>query len=210
MKKLFWENPYLFENDANVTNVDSNAVYLDQSVFFAFSGGQASDEGTINGIKVIEAIKEDDKIRYVLEANTLKVGDNVHVSIDKERRLKLMRLHSAAHIVHYVLYPNLNNATIIGSNVSIDKARLDYGFPEPISKFLPEIQEKVNKFIANEHDIVCNNDPQEPEKRHWLCADWDMLCGGTHVKNTREIGNIKLKRKNIGAGKERVEITLVD
>ena len=210
MKKLFWEDPYLFENDAVVTKVDGDAVYLDQSVFFAFSGGQASDKGTINDIKIIEAIKESDEIRYVLETNTLKTGDRVSVVIDKERRLKLMRLHSAAHIVHYILYPNLNNADIIGSNVSIDKARLDYAFPEPISKFLPEVQEKVNEFIEERHEIVCRDDEQEPGKRHWLCSDWDMLCGGTHVKNTSEIGKLKLKRKNIGAGKERVEITLLN
>ena len=50
--------------------------------------------------------------------------------------------------------------------------------------------------------------PEKPDLKWWHCEDWKMPCGGTHVKNTKEVGQIRLKRKNIGAGKERIEIYL--
>src|SRR3989338_2308667 len=106
-QKLFWRDPYQTESTATVTEVNGNKVKLNQTIFFAFSGGQESDEGTIGGIKVIEAVKQGDKeniidIEYTLEREPdFKVGDGVNVIIDGERRKKLMRLHSATHIAYY-------------------------------------------------------------------------------------------------------------
>ena len=57
-KKLFWDDPYLTECTAKVTAINGTKVKLDQTIFYAFSGGQLSDEGTIGGLKVIEARKE--------------------------------------------------------------------------------------------------------------------------------------------------------
>ena len=62
-QKLFWQDPYLTECTSKVTSIDGNKVKLDQTIFYAFSGGQQSDEGTINDIKVINAVKEGDKER---------------------------------------------------------------------------------------------------------------------------------------------------
>ncbi|HLC90166.1 MAG TPA: alanine--tRNA ligase-related protein [Candidatus Nanoarchaeia archaeon] len=90
-KKLFWEDPYQTECTAKVTSIDNNKVKLDQTIFYAFSGGQLSDEGTIGGIKVLEAKKEGDKediidIEYTLEQEpSFNVGDTVQVKIDAER-----------------------------------------------------------------------------------------------------------------------------
>ena len=214
MKKLFWDDPYLTECTAKVSSIEGNRVKLDQSMFFAFSGGQASDFGTINGVNVIEAVKEGDKesiidITYVLEKEpNFKVGDEVEVKIDKERRDKIRNLHSAAHLVWYFVEEKLGKLKSIGSNVSVDKSRLDYLLDEPISEHLPEIEEKLNKFIEEDHEIITKEDEEKPDLRWWICGDWKMPCGGTHVKSTKEIGLIKLKRKNIGAGKERIEVTL--
>src|SRR3989338_1805732 len=103
-KKLFWEDPYQTECTAKVTSIDNNKVKLDQTIFYAFSGGQLSDEGTIGGIKVLEAKKEGDKenimdIEYTLADDpSFQVGDVVEVKIDPIRRENLRRLHSAAHI----------------------------------------------------------------------------------------------------------------
>lgn len=199
---------------AKVTLIDGLKIKLDQSVFYAFSGGQASDFGTINGINVTEAVKEGDKesiidITYVLEKEPeFKVGDEVEVKIDEERRNKIRNLHSAAHIVWFFVDEKLGKLNIVGSNISVDKSRLDYSLNNPISEHLPEIEEKVNKFIEEDHEVRTNVDEGKPDLRWWVCGDWKMPCGGTHVKSTKEIGKIKLKRKNIGAGKERIEITL--
>jgi len=209
--KLFWKDPYMKECYAKVTAIEGNKVWLNQTIFFAFSGGQASDKGKINGINVLEAVKQsEDKIYYVLEKEpNFAVGDNVKVEIDWEHRFKLMRLHSAAHIVYYFFIEKVGEQKVIGSNVSIDKARLDFAYNESVGPLLQGIEEKTNKTIEEGIDIKTFNDEKNPTRRLWECGKWLMPCGGTHVKNTKEIGQIKLKRNNIGAGKERIEVILV-
>ena len=212
LKKLFWQDPYLKECNAIVIAIEDNKVWLDQTVFFAFSGGQASDKGTINGINVLEAVKQgDDEIYYVLEKEPdFKVGDNVKVEIDWDYRHKIMRLHSAAHIVYYFFIEKAGQQKVIGSNISINKARLDFACNESVSQLLPEIQEKTMDVINQGIDIRTFKDEKDQSRRLWECGKWLMPCGGTHVKNTKEIGQIKLKRNNIGTGKERIEVSLVD
>ena len=213
LKKLFWQDPYLKECNAIVIAIEDNKVWLDQTVFFAFSGGQASDKGTINGINVLEAVKQgDDEIYYVLEKEPdFKVGDNVKVEIDWDYRHKIMRLHSAAHIVYYFFIEKAGQQKkVIGSNISINKARLDFAYNESVSQLLPEIQEKTMDVINQGIDIRTFKDEKDQSRRLWECGKWLMPCGGTHVKNTKEIGQIKLKRNNIGTGKERIEVSLVD
>jgi Ser-tRNA(Ala) deacylase AlaX len=208
-KRLFWEDPYLNNCEATVIKVSENEVVLDQTVFYAFSGGQASDVGTINDIPVKEARKAGDDIIYIFEtAPGLNVGDKVSVKIDIEKRLKLMKLHSASHLVYFLVEKQTGLKKIIGSNVTIDKGRLDYEYPEVISPILPEVQTKANELFNQDNEITIYPDPADPGKRWWACGDWKVPCGGTHVKNTNEIGNVRLKRKNIGSGKERIEIYL--
>jgi len=209
--KLFWKDPYMKECYAKVTAIEGNKVWLDQTIFFAFSGGQASDKGAINNINVLEAVKQnEDEIYYVLEKEpNFAVGDNVKVDIEWDYRYKIMKLHSAAHIVYYFFIEKAGKQKVIGSNISIDKARLDFAYNESVSSLLPEIEEKTMEAIKQGIDIRTFEDEKDPSRRLWQCGKWLMPCGGTHVKNTKEIGQIKLKRKNIGAGKERIEIILV-
>ena len=213
-KKLFWDDPYQTECLAKVTEINGRKVKLDQTIFYAFSGGQESDEGTINGIKVVQAIKEGDKedivdIEYELENDPdFNVGIEIKVVIDKEKRSRLMRLHSAAHIVYYFVIKRLGKVRIVGSNVSSDKARMDFGYDEPFQDKLPEIEEEVNAFLEEDHKIIMKNDSKKVDLKWWTCGDWEMPCGGTHVKSTKEIGRIKLSRKNKGKGRERIEMYL--
>ncbi|PIN74550.1 alanyl-tRNA editing protein [Candidatus Woesearchaeota archaeon CG10_big_fil_rev_8_21_14_0_10_37_12] len=215
-KKLFWQDPYLTECQAKVTSIDGRNVKLDQTIFFAFSGGQQSDSGTINGINVIEAVKQGDKeaiidIEYVLEQDpTFSVGDTVKVVIDGEKRDKLRKLHSLAHIAYYFVEEKLGKLKVIGSNVTAEKARMDFLYHKPLNEVVPEIEEATNKFIEEGHEIKREFDSEKPDLLWWICETWKMPCGGTHVKNTKEIGKIKLKRKNIGAGKERIEMVLTE
>ncbi len=210
VERIFWHDPYMKECAAVVEAIEDNRVWLDRTVFFAFSGGQASDKGTIGGINVLEAVAESDDIMYVLEkVPDFGIGDNVIVKIDWERRHRIMRLHSAAHIVYYYFTEAAGQLKVIGSNISEDKARLDFLCSKPISEVLPDIEEKANSEILKNWDVKAFKDEKDPSKRVWACSKWLMPCGGTHVRNTGEIGGIKLKRKNIGAGKERIEVTLV-
>jgi len=216
-KKLFWENPYLKECNSKITKIEDGKIYLDQTIFYAFSGGQESDGGYIAGAKVIDAKKESDDISYSLDPNnpvlsTLKPGDIVKVEIDWEKRFRLMRLHSVAHIVFRLLEVKFNIKEVIGSNITSDKARLDFLYPENISPYIEDILNSTKKLIQSNIPIKTYYDEIDDSKRIWQLADfpdWKMFCGGTHVKSTGEIGEITLKRKNIGQGKERIEIALV-
>ena len=207
--RLFWEDPYQTECEANVLKIEDNEVVLDRTVFYAFSGGQASDTGTVNGIPVKEARKAGDEIIYVLESEPgFHEGDKVNVKIDWENRLRLMKLHAASHIIYFLVQEKKGLKKIIGSNVTTDKGRLDYEYPESITSFLPEIETEANEIFNHDSEIIIYTDDNDPGKRWWECKGWKVPCGGTHVKSTREIGNVRLKRKNIGSGKERIEIYL--
>lgn len=210
--KLFWRNPYLTQCKAKVMSVDGRKVKLDQTVFFAFSGGQESDEGTIGGLRVISAVKQGDKeavidIEYELESLPLfNVGDEVEVKIDSVRRSILRRLHSAIHLVYYLLSEKVGALKVVGSHISSEKGRIDVLSTSSLGDILPEIEKSVNTFIEENHPVITKEDSAKPDLRWWSCGKWTMPCGGTHVRSTQEIGRIVLKRKTKGAGKERIEI----
>ncbi len=207
--KLFYKDPYETEYEATVTSINDNNITLDKTIFFAFAGGQESDSGTINNIPVKEAKIVNKDIIYTLsEQPNFKLGDKVIIKIDKDKRYKLMKLHSAVHLIFFLVEEKLKLNELIGSNISQEKGRLDYLYPKPISEILPEIEEKANSLLSQNLEIKTFSDSKDPEIRIWQLNSWHVNCGGTHVKNTKEIGKIKLKRKNLGAGKERIEITL--
>jgi len=209
LKKLFWEDPYLKECEATVKSVTGPEVTLDQTVFFAFSGGQASDSGTIGGVPVKEAVASGDDIIYILEQPaSFREGEKVKVVINWDRRYKIMRLHSAAHIVYQLFVNKFGQQKLIGSNVSEEKSRVDFLFPQSLTEAMPELQKQLDDIMQKDLEIKTYPDPENPQKRWWEIEGFGrMPCGGTHVRRTGELGKIILKRKNIGAGKERIEIT---
>ncbi|MBI4152155.1 alanyl-tRNA editing protein [Candidatus Woesearchaeota archaeon] len=213
-QKKFWEDPYLTQCTATVTEINGPKVKLDQTIFFAFSGGQASDEGTIGGINVIEAVKQGDKeniidIEYTLEKEpSFKVGEKVIIKIDPDRRRKLRNLHSAAHILYYLSQDFIGKVKIIGSNIAPEKARMDFLYEKPLNELIPQLETKMNAFITQNNPVTMKNDDSKSDLRWWTCSEWKMPCGGTHVRSSGEIGPVRLKRVNIGKGKERIEIFL--
>ena len=210
--KLFWQEPYRTALDTRIASVDGEVVTLEETIFYAFSGGQESDAGTIAGRKVLEARKDGGDIRYTLEeAHGLSTGDAVTVAIDGARRMKLMRLHLAAEIILELAYRNLPGIRKIGAHIAEDKARIDFEWPENISKLFRMMQEKAGALIAADHPIVSAFSDEAGERRYWEIAGFARVpCGGTHLKRTSEIGAATLKRVNIGKGKERIEIRVDD
>jgi alanyl-tRNA synthetase len=82
-RKVFWENPYLTELETTVTSVDNNDITVEHTIFYAQSGGQESDHGTINNYRVIQARKEGREIIYTLEnSHELRLNDRVKMVID--------------------------------------------------------------------------------------------------------------------------------
>src|SRR5262245_24320446 len=126
-KKMFWVDPYLTQLDTHITSVDGNQVTVAETIFYAFSGGQESDTGTIGGHRVLEARKDGLEIVYTLEeGHGLKPDDPVQMTIDWERRYRLMRLHFAAEIILELAYQNLGPITKIGAHIAQDKSRIDF------------------------------------------------------------------------------------
>lgn len=208
VKKIFWEDPYLTEVETKITSVDNNIITLDKTVAFAFSGGQQSDSGTIGGYGIIEAKKDGKEIFYTIQqGHCLKIDDIVLVKINWEKRYKLMKLHFAAELILELVYQNYNHPEKIGANITSDKARVDFYWERNISEIFPVLESKVKNLIDSNLDIISDFSDENSERRYWEIIDFAKVpCGGTHLRKTGEIGSISLKRKNLGSGKERIEI----
>jgi Ser-tRNA(Ala) deacylase AlaX len=206
--KLFWQDPYRTSIETRVAAIEGEWMRLEETIFYAFSGGQESDAGTIGDRKVLEARKDGRDILYRLEpGHGLKPGEPVTIEIDGARRFKLMRLHLAAEIILELAYQNLPGIQKIGAHIAEDKARIDFEWPDNISKLFPMMQAKAGALIAADHAIVSAFSDEANQRRYWEIEGFARVpCGGTHLKRTGEIGAIALKRVNIGKGKERIEI----
>ena len=211
VKKLFWEDPYLTETLAIVTSVDGDIITLNQTIAFAFSGGQQSDSGTIAGHEIIKAEKNDTEINYTMPQNHgLFVGDEVVVKIDWEKRYRLMRLHFAAELVLELVYQGFNQPEKIGANITSNKARVDFFWNGNISETFPSLESKIITMVDSDLPIVSDYIDIDSERRYWEIEGFAKVdCGGTHLRRTGEIGRLSLKRNNIGKGKERIEIYLM-
>lgn len=209
-KKVFWIDPYRTDLSTTVTSVSGSNITLLETIFFAFSGGQESDVGTIENYAVSIAQKQGREIVYTLaDDHGLVIGQSVLVQIDWIRRYRLMRLHFAAELVLEIFYKKLEGVSKVGAHIAQDKARIDFAWPESISPLLPLIESDANSIIAADMEIMTAFDDEPNERRYWEISGFSRVpCGGTHVKRTGEIGAIKLKRNNKGRGNERVEIYL--
>jgi Ser-tRNA(Ala) deacylase AlaX len=119
-----------------------------------------------------------------------------------------MKLHAATHVVFSLFSEKTGVKTLIGSNITSEKGRVDFEYPESVAMLLPEIEEKSNELFSKDIEIRTYADEKDPQRRLWQCGNILYPCGGTHPKSTKEIGKITLKRKNIGKGKERIEVYL--
>jgi Ser-tRNA(Ala) deacylase AlaX len=211
-KKLFWHDPYLRQIDTHIRAVNGQDVTVAETIFYSFAGGQERDTGTIGTYPVLDAHKDELEIIYTLPlGHNLQVGDAVTMTIDWERRYRLMRLHFAAEIILELVYQNLTGIEKIGAHIAADKSRIDFIWHENIAQHFPLLTAKANELITAQHPIVSAFSDEPTERRYWEIAGFARVdCGGTHIKHTGEVGTIELKRRNIGKGKERIEISLVE
>lgn len=209
-QKAFWTDPYQVRHETTVTSVRGAELTLASSNFFAFAGGQESDRGSIAGWPVSEARKEGLAIIYCLpQEHRLSPGQPVVVEIDWPRRYRLMRLHFAAELVLELCYRQLDGAEKLGAHIAEEKARIDFAWPESITPLLPELTGAAQRIIDADLEIHTGFADKVRERRYWEVEGFARVaCGGTHVRRTGEIGVLRLKRNNIGKGKERVEIFL--
>lgn len=207
-RKLFWDDPYRSVLDTIVASVDGETVTLAETIFYAFSGGQESDHGHIGGRPVLEARKLGHDIVYTLPAgHGLQAGMPVTVGIDWPRRYRLMRLHFAAELVLELVCARCPGIDRIGAHIGADKARIDFAWPQPLTPLLAGIHGQVTALIEADRPIVSAFSDEAGERRYWEVEGVARVpCGGTHLRSTGEVGALTLKRRNVGKGKERIEI----
>jgi Ser-tRNA(Ala) deacylase AlaX len=209
-RKVFWEDPYLTTLDTVVESVRGQEVTLGATILYALSGGQESDAGTIAGHPVLEARKDGLEIFYTLPGgHGLQPGMAARLELAWPRRYRLMRLHFAAELVLESVYRALPGVRKVGAHISEAKARIDLAWPESISPWLPRLSAEVQALIDADHPIISAFRDEAAERRIWEIAGFARVdCGGTHLRRTGEVGGVRLKRDNIGGGKERIEIFL--
>jgi len=210
-RKVFWEDPYLTRLDTRIASADGDTVTLEETILYALSGGQESDRGTIAGRDVVEARKDGTGIVYTIGPGpALAAGDPVSASLNWPRRYRLMRLHFAAELVLELVYRSLGRPEKIGAHIAEEKARIDFALDENVAPHFPALTAEVERIVAADQPIT-SAWIEAAERRYWQIPGFDPVpCGGTHLRSTSEVGAIRLKRTNIGKGKERIEITLVE
>lgn len=210
VRKIFWEDPYLDELTTLVTGVNEDIITLEETVAYAFAGGQQSDEGTIGGYKIVKAQKNGSEIYYTIESgHNLKPGDTVFQKINWEKRYRIMKLHFAAEIILELVNQNFGNPEKIGANITSEKARIDFIWENNISEIFPLLETKAKELIESDKPIESAFSNEQDQIRYWKIEGFGKVaCGGTHIRSTGEIGNLRLKRDRQGKNKERIEIYL--
>ncbi|CAN5718440.1 alanyl-tRNA editing protein AlaXM [soil metagenome] len=240
---LYYQDAYTKEFDAVITAVqmdgDNPQVALNRTAFYPGGGGQPHDEGwlDIGGLRtgVSKVKKEGEQIWHTLssqsDSNPIVVGAQVHGELDWERRYKLMRTHTAMHILCGVVWRDYG-ASVTGGNMDPGQSRMDFEFAALSRELITEIEAKCQAEIAAAHAIQAKILPREAafqipdlirtkinllpagiqEVRTLEIVDLDLQAdGGTHVANTREVGAIKIvDYKSKGAINKRIYIELGD
>ena len=222
---LFRDDAYLRGCEATVVSVHENAVELDRTVFYPMGGGQAGDTGRLGPARVIDTRKGaggDSVLHLVDDASGIVPGTKVELTLDWERRHRLMRYHTALHLLGSVV-----RAPVTGGRIAEDKAHLDFDIDmeklrkEEIEALLQQlIQSNLETRAAWITDAELDARPElvrtmsvapprgEGRVRLLEIPGIDLqACGGTHVKNTGEIGRIAIQRIR-SEGKRNKRVTL--
>lgn len=212
---LYLKDSYLKEWDAKVKEVNQGKfIVLDRTAFYPASGGQPCDTGIITTedrreFKVVYVGKFSGEISHEMDKEGLKPGDKVKCRIDWERRYMLMRMHTAAHIISQIIHQD-TGALITGNQLDTEKSRIDFSVEEFDREKLKSYEEKANSVLGKGIEITLEfmkredveKDPKMTklakglppgikELRIVRIGDFDYQAdGGTHVKNTKEVGKI--------------------
>jgi len=229
------EDSYLKEFETKVKEITKEKkIILEDTIFYPESGGQASDHGEIikekESFKVLNVKKEQGKIVHEVDKEGLKTGDEILCKIDWERRYKLMRSHSATHIICGILNKK-ENVLITGNNITPEKIRIDFSLENFDRERLEESINEANEVVKQDIPIESYNltraeveanpgmvklakglPPSIKTLRILKIGDVDeQPDGGTHVKSTKEVGKMELiKCENRGKNNRRLYIQLED
>lgn len=230
--KIYYLDQYIKSHDSNITDINENFIILNKTILYPEGGGQESDKGWIEtpvGVIQVDYVKllNGNPIHlkgfkggfyggviahYFSSSNKniidhLRPGMSVRIHLDVERRQRLTLSHSASHFLYaaiITLRPELEDQTI-GCHIKEDSARFDFYTESSFdSTSISVIESYANEMISQNNNISIIEHPEVPEARIWTYEDIRIPCGGTHLRNPKDIGYITVKRKNIGKNKERI------
>lgn len=232
--ELFLDDAYLREFDARVLRVAGREVWLEHTAFYPGGGGQPHDKGTLRvgpiEARVVDVQRRDGDIVHVTDNPVPETVGHLVGELDWERRYAHMRHHTALHVLSAVLWRD-HGAKVTGGKMYADRARMDFSFPgEWTAEVVAEIEASTNRELAGERPVsVYRLAPEEASGRTDLIRTRTSLVpeeveavrvvdiegvdaqadGGTHVDNTREVGEIEItSHKSKGRDNKRVEFAL--
>ena len=226
----------LYKDGANVKELnegDLGVVVLDNTPFYAESGGQIGDSGELKASNGIFAVEDTQKIQAavfghhgVLKTGKLSVGETLQARVDKTARANTMRNHSATHLMHKALREVLGaHVQQKGSLVDTEKTRFDFVHNAPMTDAeIAQVEQLVNaEILANAETQARVMDIESAQKTGAMMLFGEKygdevrvldigssreLCGGTHVSRTGDIGLFKITAESgVAAGVRRVEAT---
>jgi misacylated tRNA(Ala) deacylase len=231
---LYHTDSYLKEFDAVVTGIDEekHGVLLDRTAFYPGGGGQPNDLGELRTGETVYMLSKVDRGNvHVIEGDLPAVGTAVHGVLDWERRYKLMRTHTAMHILCGVVWRDYG-ASVTGGNMEPLEGRMDFEFDRMQKELVSEIEQKINAEIAAARDVRVKILPRAeafaipdlirtkinlvpegiPEIRTLEIVGLDLQAdGGTHVANTREVGHMRITDyKSKGGINKRIYVQIED
>ena len=227
-RKLYYEDMYLQEFKAKVLKIVNNKyVILDQTAFYPEGGGQPGDIGTLENSKVLDTKKIGQVVIHIVDKPTFSEGDEIDGKIDWNRRHELMKHHTATHILLGSTRRILGrHVWQWGSQLDTKISRLDITHYDTLSlKEIEEIEKAANQVVMENRRVTVTFMPRRKaedlygfrlyqggvvpgrEIRVLKVEDWDVeACGGTHLKSTGEIGQLRIVRvKRIQDGVVRIE-----
>jgi alanyl-tRNA synthetase len=227
-------DPDVREFEATVRSIDGTDVVLDHTYFYAESGGQPADRGTLAGIPVTDVQIDGDAVVHTLdEAPDCSPGDGALGVVDDDFRTYCMRAHTASHLLYGAGRRLLDDLGYGGFGIDAEKVRVDFATATDIDDaVLAELERLTNRAVWDSRAVSWEQVPVEEARARDDVAfntkteegvmddadtvrlvdidGWDVAaCGGTHVSNTREIGPVEvLDRSNPGEGLTRVEFAV--
>lgn len=200
-------------------------VMLDFTPFYAMSGGQVGDTGFLDNSEVLDTQKFFGlNLSAVRASKTLKANDKVKAHIDEIKRAQIARHHSATHLLHYALREILGtHIAQAGSLVEFNKLRFDFTHPNALTnEELDKIEKLVNECVIRADNAILEKMSLDEAKKSGAIALFNEkyqgvvrvltlgaskeLCGGTHIKNTAEIGSFYItKESGVSSGVRRIE-----
>ncbi len=232
---LYLTDSYLKEFEATVVEDLGESVVLDRTAFYPGGGGQPNDTGylEVDGerLEVLSVEKAENKVLHHVKHEESLLNVKVKGVINWPRRYTFMKYHTAIHLIDAVLRNYYGKAFLTGGQIYEDKARIDVDFPELKREMLPELETRVNQEISTGREVIVKflsrdeamNIPEiartKPGQELLMKLDVvrvveivgldAQMDGGTHVRNTREIGAIRMvKFENKGAHNKRIEFVL--